>query len=212
MKPLPLSALLVIAALAYAAPAAAKELTKITTCGQGDRCASITEADQLRQVPMGGATAVPAPPQQPFYTLQLTIDHGDESDYLLIYYLPRAELLAANGAEPGTMVWLPITDPQGREILRRATKDLDAFPAPNVWPRELKSHYRVIPDDQLPAAASPTSAAAGPERNAAESADEHTGASVVWLYATVSAGLAVLASLLYARRKHGRVPPKLRRV
>lgn len=188
---------MVITALADAAPAAAKELTKVTLCGQGDECATITDADYLRPVPMGGATSVPAPPTQPFYTVQLTIDHGGESDYFLLYYLPRGDLLAANGEKPGTMVWLPIADRQGKEILRKATKGLDAFPAPNAWPQELKSHYRVIPDDQLPAEASPPSTASPPERDAGPIAAEDEGAPAVWLYAAVSLFLAALGSLAY---------------
>jgi len=204
MKPSSLPALLLVTALVCAAPAAAKELTKVTLCGQNDKCAAITDADKLRQVPRGGATSIPAPPPQPFYTLTLSIDHGDESGPLLIYYLPRNDLLAANGEEPGEMVWLSIADPQGKEILRQATKDLDPFPAPNAWPQELESHYRVIPDDQTPRTLLPPSAASPAGLEAAPIVKQDEGTTAVWLYGVVALGLAALASLAYSRRRHGR--------
>jgi hypothetical protein len=200
MKRFSLAALFVLTALVCAAPAAAKELTKATLCGQDDECTAITDPDKLRQVPRGGATSVPAPALQPFYVMSLTIDHGGKSGPLLLYYLPLENLLAANGELPGEMVWLPIADPKGKAILREAAKGLTPFRAPSAWPRELKSYYRVIPDDQTPQSLSSPGAASSVEREAAPVAEEDEDTSV-WLYAAGAIGLASLASLIYARRK-----------
>lgn len=205
MKHFALSVLFVMTALVCVAPAAAKELTKVTLCGQNDECTTITAADQLREMPRGGAHSIPTPPVQPFYTLNLTIDHGGDSGPLLLYYLPRAHLLAANGERPGEMVWLPIADPQGKAILRKASTGLNPFPAPSAWPRELKSAYRVIPDDQTPQGLLPPSAASPAENEAAPVA-EKDGNSAMWLIAFVVAlGLAALVSVTYTRGRHGRV-------
>jgi hypothetical protein len=205
MKHFALSALFVMTALVCVAPAAAKELTKVTVCGQDDECTVITAAEELRQVPRGGAHSIPAPAPQPFYTLNLKIDHGGESGPLLLYYLPRGDLLAANGELPGEMVWLPIVDPEGKEILRRSIKDLNPFPAPSAWPRELKSDYRVIPDDQTPRSLFPPSAASPAGGEAAPAAEEEDGSRAMWIYAVVALGLAALASVAYVRRRHSRL-------
>jgi hypothetical protein len=206
MKHFSLSALFVMTALVCVVPAAAKELTKVTVCGQDGECTAITAADQLREVPRGGAHSIPTPAVQPFYTLNLTIDHGGDSGPLLLYYLPREHLLAANGEKPGEMVWLPIADPQGKEILRKASTGLNPFPAPSAWPRQLKSNYRVIPDDQTPQGLLPPSAASPAENEAAPVAEEDDGTSAMWLYAVIVAlFLAGLVSLAYTRGRQGRV-------
>jgi hypothetical protein len=102
------------------------------------------------------------------------------------------------------MVWLPIADPQGKEILREASTGLNPFPAPSAWPRQLKSDYRVIPDDQT--GLLPPSAASPAENEAAPVAEEDDGTSAMWLYAVVVALVLVgLVSLAYMRGRHGRV-------
>jgi hypothetical protein len=205
MKHSALSALFVITALVCVAPAAAKELTKVTLCGQHGDCTDITAADELREIPRGGAHSIPTPAVQPFYTMTLTIDHGGDSRPLLLYYLPREHLIAANGEKPGEMVWLPIADREGKEILRNASVGLNPFPRPSTWPRELKSDYRVIPDDQTPQALLPPSAASPAENEAAPVAEEDNGTSAMWLYALVVA--LVLAALVWlaSTRRHGRL-------
>jgi hypothetical protein len=191
------------------APAAAKELTRVELCGRGDECAVIADRGDRRRVPMGGATSVAAPPPRPFYRMILTIQHGDQADPFLLYYVPSEELLAANAAEPGEMVWLPIADAQGREVLRQATQGLDPLPAPAAWPRRLASDYRVIPDDQLPAGGVVAPSSPAPETTA--SADE--GGSAVWLgglAAAAAVGLTGLAALVFGKRSQanrtGRAP------
>ena len=206
MKLFAVSALFVMTALVCVVPTAAKELTKVTVCGQADECTAVTAADELREVPRGGAHSIPAPAVQPFYTLNLTIDHGGDSGPLLLYYLPREDLLAANGERPGEMVWLPIADPEGKEILRKASTGLKPFPAPSAWPRQLKSDYRVIPDDQTPQGLLPPSAAYPGENEAApvaENDDEATAATRLAAL-VVALGLFALISLAYTRGRRGR--------
>jgi hypothetical protein len=100
------------------------------------------------------------------------------------------------------MVWLPIADPEGKELLREATKRLDPFPAPSAWPRELESDYRVIPDDQTPRGLSPPSEGSLAADEAAPVVEEDDGTSATWVYSLVALGLAALVSLAYTSRKH----------
>jgi hypothetical protein len=74
--PRTLSVLAAAAALVLAGTASAKELTRVAICGRADVCATISDPDRLRLVPMGGATSVGAPPLQPFYWMRLTISEG----------------------------------------------------------------------------------------------------------------------------------------
>jgi hypothetical protein len=187
-----------VASVALAAPATAKELTRVTICGQRGDCATIVDAERLRLVPVGGATSIAAPRPEPFYWMTLTIAHGGESEEQGLAYLPESNLLAANGVAPGAMVWLPIGNPRSAELMRAAVQRIEPHPAPPAWPRELKSTYRVIPDDAIGVQPPPSrSREAAP--NAGRSEDGRP--SVVWLAAALALALGALASLL------GRLPP-----
>lgn len=202
-RPLPFL-LAALAALAFSAPAAGKELTRVSVCGL--RCATISDREQLRLVPLGGATSVAAPRPQPFYWMILTMVHGEESEHLGLYYLPESNLLAANGAKPGRMVWLPIGDPRSAELMRNAVAGIEPHPAPAAWPRELKSTYRVIPDDAIGMARSPS------PRNEARPAPTRTGDAggpAVWLLGAIVLAVAATAAFL-RRRSHPSLRPARR--
>jgi hypothetical protein len=187
-----------VAVLALGAPAQAKELTRVTICGLRDRCAVITDREQLRLVPLGGSTSVAAPPLQPFYWMTFTIQHGDdalEDEVGSFYYLREADLLGANHADPGRLTWLPIGDPRSARLLRDATRGIEPHQAPPAWPRELKSPYRVIPDDELVAPQpSYTARPWAPPRE--------QGPSALWLVAAIVMGLAAAALLLRRLATH----------
>jgi hypothetical protein len=173
-----------VAALAFGIPAQAKELTRVTICGLRDRCAVITQPEQLRLVPLGGSTSVAAPPLQPFYWMTLTIEHGDEAEEGLgVYYVRQSNLLAANRVAPGRLVWLPITDPRSARFMRDVTRGIEPHPAPWSWPRELKSTYRVIPDDELADVQ-----VSSPSRVVRPSREE--GGSRIWFAGAIVLGLA----------------------
>jgi hypothetical protein len=184
------------AGLTFAGPAAAKELTRVTLCGQGYDCVTIRDRERLRLVPMGGETSVPAPPRQPFYVMHLTIGHGEESDVLGVYFVPESNLIAANAAMPGQLVWLPIRDPRSAKLLRDAVQGIEPYPTLSAWPRELKSTYRVIPDDAV-GVAQPSA----PERDAPRGGrSEDARTSLVWLSAAIVLGLAALIALVSSAR------------
>ncbi|MDQ3821961.1 MAG: hypothetical protein M3321_01810 [Actinomycetota bacterium] len=201
MKRCSLLAAATVAALAFGAPASAKELTRVAICGQAGGCGVIQEPKRLRLVPMGGETSVAVPPRQPYYVLTYTIEHGGESEELGVLYLPESNLLAANGVAPGEMVWLPIGNPRSAELLRDVVAGIEPYPATRVWPwpHGLKSTYRVIPDDAIPASvpsASQPRAARGPD------ADELAFAPVVAVAAAIPIGLAALVLLLRRLTAH----------
>jgi hypothetical protein len=185
-----------VAALAVAAPATAKNLTRVTICGQRDDCAVIDDPERLRLVPLGGSTSVAPPPLQPFYLTILRIEHGgDAEEGLSVYYVRNANLLAANRVAPGELVWLPIDDPRSRRLMRDVVAGIEPHPAPSTWPRELKSTFRVIPDDELGDVQ--VSSAARPVR---ERRDEDR--SAYWVAAAIALGLAAGALLLRRLSSH----------
>jgi hypothetical protein len=189
-------ALACTAALALASPATAKELTRVTVCGERDECAVIDDPERLRLVPLGGSTSVAPPPLQPFYVMTLTIEHGgDAEEGLSVYYVRDANLLAANRVTPGKLVWLPIDDPRSRRLMRDVVAGIEPHPAPSTWPRELKSTYRVIPDDELGDVQVPS--AAPPVR---QSRDESR--SAYWVAAAIALGLAAATLLLRRLASH----------
>jgi hypothetical protein len=180
----------VAAALALAGPASAKELTRVAICGRADVCATISDPDRLRLVPMGGATSVAAPQVEPFYLLVLTVSDGSDSEQGGLYYLPESSLLAANGADAGTMVWLPIADARSRALMRDVVAGIEPHAAPPAWPRELKSTYRVVPDDAF----------ALPESPAPRAGGEAGGGRAVRLAAPLVIALALAGLALLLRR------------
>src|SRR5687768_8643725 len=94
------------AALALAAPAAAKELTKAELCGPAG-CVAVTDKDDLRQIPTGGETLGARPPMSAFYTLTLSAKDDTTTHTWRIYYVPDANMLAVRDPY-GAMNWHPI--------------------------------------------------------------------------------------------------------
>jgi hypothetical protein len=181
-----------VAALAFVAPASAKELARVAVCGLHDACTRITDPEQLRLVPVGGATSVAAPRPQPFYWMMLTIAHGEDSQNLgPLYYLPESNLLGANGAMPG-LVWLPISDPRSAELMRKAVAGIERHPARGGWPRELKSTYRVVPDDE---ATAPEPSSSRIEAGSATAPNEGPRRSAVWLVGAILLAVTAAAAV-----------------
>ena len=81
--------------LALAAPAAAKELTKVTVCGASG-CTTITDRDELRRLPTGGDTTAPPPEPTDYYTVTYSVEHEGASNRFTMYYVPAANLLGAS--------------------------------------------------------------------------------------------------------------------
>jgi hypothetical protein len=119
------------AALALAAPAAAKELSKAEVCGPAG-CIAVTDRDTLRGIPTGGEELATQPPLQAFHTLRLTVTEGEggPEHRWSVYYVDRAGMLAWKN-EGGTIVWSQLTGPAATTMTRLA-RGVKAFPAPQI--------------------------------------------------------------------------------
>jgi hypothetical protein len=124
-----------ITALAFAAAAAAKEVTALRACGDSG-CTTITDPDRLSGLPLGGDTQRPPPSAAPYYVLHFSMDGGDNQFAFL--YVPSARAVGANGEQPGSLVWFPTDD-----SFAAIADDLEPFTAPPDWPSEVKSPGRL---------------------------------------------------------------------
>jgi hypothetical protein len=98
----------VLAALVLPASAAAKEITKVTICGQGG-CHSTDDADRLAALPVGGTPTDP-PRAAPFYRVTVHMRENRAMSFRM-YFLPRPGLDATFDA-PGRRPRVARTRPQ----------------------------------------------------------------------------------------------------
>jgi hypothetical protein len=80
----------VLAALGLPASAAAKEITKVTICGQGG-CHSTDDRDRLATLPVGGTPTDP-PRAAPFYRVTVHMRESRPMSFRM-YFLPHPGLL-----------------------------------------------------------------------------------------------------------------------
>jgi hypothetical protein len=112
-----------LASLAIAAPAAAKEVVSVTVCGVGD-CATSKNADLMSgMIDIGPPTTGPKAPV-PFYRVTTAIGDGDEVfGRVQSFWVPSAgRLLAEDGS------WLAVR-PDVDRALQRLTRGLATLPA-----------------------------------------------------------------------------------
>lgn len=116
------------AALALAAPAAAKELAKAELCGPAG-CVAVTDKNDLRQIPTG-ETLGTRPPMSSYYALALSAKDDVTTYTWQIYYIPGSNMLAVQD-ERGGMNWHPI---QGAAIgaMKRLAAQIEPFAAPAI--------------------------------------------------------------------------------
>jgi hypothetical protein len=120
------------AALALAAPAAAKELSKAEVCGPAG-CTAVTDRETLNAIPLGGDEPPSTQPQlQPFHTVRLTVTEGEggPEHSWTVYYVDRAGMMAWKN-EGGTIVWSQLNGPAAT-AMRRLVRGVEAFPAPRI--------------------------------------------------------------------------------
>jgi hypothetical protein len=135
------SACAVTAALVFTAAGSAKQVTRAAVCGVPG-CAKISHAALLGELLRGGERRTETPARARFYAVELTVDAG-RSDSFFMYYVPSANVFAANGKRPGALVWFRASRPATR-VVRAATRRLRPFPKPTRWPSELKSPGRLV--------------------------------------------------------------------
>lgn len=124
----------VVAALALAAGAGAKELTSAEACGVDDECAPIHDLRAAMMILESGGSMSPPPSAAPFYRLDFTIDiGGPEHHGFSGVYVPSKGLLATGTDESGTVSWYPVYG-AAMDVIRQAVRDLEPFPTPAAWP------------------------------------------------------------------------------
>jgi hypothetical protein len=177
------AALITIALVLIAAPAAsAKEITKVRACGS-DGCVTTRDHDVIQALTNGGPPTVPPRTDGPVIRLRATVTepgHGAVAHFVS-WWVPSEHLLVA---EDGT--WMPIGGAPSR-ALDRLTTGLTPFPA--------AEELGLSTPAPTPAAAPPASDDGGFD----------------WLLVALpGAALALAAALLVLlrRRPHGDLPVK----
>ena len=168
------------AGLALPSPAGAKDVSKVTICGQGG-CHSTTDRDRLVTLPVGG-TPVDPPTAARFYRVTVHMGAGRPSSFRM-YFLPSPGLLREQTARGS---WMRSAPAQAAALAALA-RGLTPLPA-----AKLPSARLPLPEvTSVPIAASVPPATSG-------------GARFPWVAAVAAAvGLAVAipAARLLVRRR-----------
>ena len=148
MKRLVTSILMLVAALAFAAPALAKEPKEATLCGP-DECGTVSD----RQLLLGvvGDDSSPGPPAPPgtYYKVRMTIDVPPDAGvapHVDFWYVPATHALKAAGRDPyatNRFAWT-ILSPAAAAAFDKALRGVQAFPTPKVT--SVKIGYRAVKD------------------------------------------------------------------
>ena len=119
------------AALALAAPAAAKEVAKAELCGPAG-CATVTDRDDLRLVPTGSESIAAPPPLGAFHRLTITMEgpdvHGTRP--WTIWYVPAAGMIAAPGPT-GEIAFHPVYG-EAATFMKALAKTVRPYRAPRI--------------------------------------------------------------------------------
>jgi hypothetical protein len=121
-----------VAALALAAPAAAKELAKAELCGPSG-CATVTGRHDLALVPTGSENTAAPPPLGAYHELMITMAEGPDvhdTRTWTIWYIPSAGMIAAPGVSGGT-VFHPVYG-EAATFMKALAKTVEAYPAPRI--------------------------------------------------------------------------------
>lgn len=111
-----------VAALGLPASAAAKEVTKVTVCGEGG-CRSTDDRDRLATLPVGGTPTDP-PTAAPFYRVRVQM-RADRPVSFSMYFLPRPGLLRERAVHGS---WMR-PEPAQVAALAALARGLTPFPA-----------------------------------------------------------------------------------
>jgi hypothetical protein len=118
--------LTVVAALALAGPASAKEAVKAKVCGASG-CHETTDKHKLAGIVDGGSNAGPPKSGSPFYKVTLYIRAGDARDQFTIAYLPSQKLIKGEGPD-ASAAWSSVNDTTAA-FYAGLIGDLKPFPA-----------------------------------------------------------------------------------
>ena|SRR5215210_567926 len=126
-----------IAALALAASASAKELKSAQVCGVDDQCAPLQDRDGTNAI-TNFTSPSPPPPTAPYYRLDFVYGEagGPDINAFSHLFVPSKNLVAAGGETAGTIVWFPVSG-AALEVIRNAAADLQPYAAPVAWPSSI---------------------------------------------------------------------------
>jgi hypothetical protein len=143
------SLLVALIALAVtAAPAAAKEVSKVVVCGSGGQCTTLDRKHDgnLMAFVEGGAPVDAPTTHAPFYRVRITMAEGPSQSFRFTnLWVPALHRL---GTRDGGWQWIS-TLPEGLAALRQATRGLQPLPASEL-PGVVRAP-RPAPDPGAPA-------------------------------------------------------------
>jgi hypothetical protein len=179
-----LFSLTVVAALALAGPASAKEVSKLKVCGASG-CHETSDKRLLAGFGDGGSNTGPPKSRSPFYNVTITVKAGKEHDKWTIAYLPAQHLIRTQDPTEG-QAWL-VADSGAVALYTKLIGGLQPFPAsrlPKIEPITAKVDEVVTPAVEIPPVV----------------ADD--GAGFPWLVVTLAGGgFLVLAAAVSGRRR-----------
>jgi hypothetical protein len=116
--------------------AAAKDLSRAEVCGQSGCAALPTDDDGDGLIQLRGSEGrdVAAQPRVgPYYRLNWEFSRRV---HFMTLYVPSADLVAAQGMDPGSIEWFGASEAVLAKV-RGAARGLEPFAAPERWPAEL---------------------------------------------------------------------------
>lgn len=123
-------ALVLLASLALASPAAAKELQSVSICGVSSCTTYEDEKTATLLAHMGESSGRAAAPGA-YYVVTFTGDAQGEQFGWKSFYVPGAELWASFDDMYGLVRW-STASPSAARVLDAATRGLEPFPAPSI--------------------------------------------------------------------------------
>jgi hypothetical protein len=135
--------LVVVAALALAATASAKEIQTAQACGP-DQCGDLDKDGTMLILNSGGSVSQP-PPTAEYYRLDFVFAEPGTPDHNAFSHLfVPSKGLVAFGDENGGVAWFPIYG-QALDTVRQATRDVQPFAAPAAWPTSIDDPIFKLP-------------------------------------------------------------------
>ena len=176
--------LTVIACLAIAGPASAKEAVKAKLCG-ANGCHETTDRQALAGIVHGGTNAGPPKSGSAFYKVTLFIRAGDARDKFTIAYLPSKKLVKGEGPDPSA-AWSSVSDDTAA-LYASLIRGLEPFPAAKLGKINAPPAARVDSVVTPPAPIPPVADA---------------GSSFPWLILVLAGGgFLLLGALVTGRRR-----------
>jgi hypothetical protein len=192
----------VLCVLAASAVAPAKEISEVSVCGAPGRCTTYDKSDfkSLMFLTEDAGPTDPPAAAAPWYRVRFTVDEREHSggyDSWTVAYVPSADSLRVRD-EGGGFAWAAL-NPRTAAVLRRAARDLPAFP--EAWLRGLDVEPAQARVDEVYTPAAQTAAT----RDRIDSGTTRWG----WIAGGAVTAALVLVAVAWTlrRRRHVEVAP-----